>query len=82
MIVKKKYQCSCCETVHENTWDAEECCLPDVWEIWECQGCEKTYETNAEAVICCPPSPDSPEAWQAKIDELEHLGQLRLQLLP
>ena len=53
MEIKRVYICSVCETVHNDEWAAEECCPPEVWEMWQCPVCEETHDTEDEALACC-----------------------------
>ena len=57
---KKKYQCSQCNQVHETHYQAEECCQPEVYDVWECTECGETHDTKEQAVACCPLLPDAP----------------------
>lgn len=50
---KRVYMCSVCESVHDNEYQAEECCPPEVWELWQCPFCEETHDTEEEALECC-----------------------------
>jgi hypothetical protein len=52
MEIKRVYICSVCETVHDDEWAAEECCPPEVWEMWQCPVCEGTHDTEEEALDC------------------------------
>ena len=47
------YICSSCDNEHENDWEAEECCQPEVWTMYKCCTCENTHESKTEAEECC-----------------------------
>ena len=77
----KMYQCSICGEVHEGYWTAEECCPPEVDEVWLCPECEEIHGTEDEALACCPPAPGEPlslGAYRKLREELEAAGQTRL----
>lgn len=72
--------CDRCETIHDDEFDAEDCCKPEVWDVWVCVECGQDYELRQEADECCPHTTglDHPIGWQTHINTLESAGQLRL----
>lgn len=59
---KRVWMCSVCETVHDNEYEAEECCPPEVWEMYQCPVCDETHDTEEEALECCQEIEDDEEA--------------------
>lgn len=53
MAIKKLYQCSSCDDIHDHEFEAEECCQPEVYEVWQCSDCTKVHEEKARAESCC-----------------------------
>ena len=51
--ISKVYICSNCDNEHENDWEAEECCQPEIWTMYKCCACEDVHESSAEAEECC-----------------------------
>ena len=74
----KKYQCSRCDHLHDDEWDAEECCKPEVRGVWICEHCDVPYDTADAAELCCSDEPETPQAYRARIQQLEAAGQQRL----
>ncbi|TWI45035.1 hypothetical protein IQ22_04674 [Pseudomonas duriflava] len=52
--IKRMYQCSGCDEVHEYESEAEICCAPAVLDVYVCPICDETHETEDEARECCP----------------------------
>lgn len=50
---KEAYQCSACSEVHESEYQAERCCIPDVFEVWLCDICGSPHEKEDDAENCC-----------------------------
>ncbi|WP_285275271.1 hypothetical protein [Halopseudomonas bauzanensis] len=53
MAIKKLYQCSSCDDVHDFECDAEDCCQPEVYEVWQCVDCTTIHDEKAKADTCC-----------------------------
>ena len=51
--VKKVWMCSVCESVHDEEWQAEECCPPEVWEMYQCPVCDEVFDDSEDAQACC-----------------------------
>lgn len=49
----KRWECGRCGEVHDDWWEAEECCQPTVSEVWECGVCGECYDDRDEALKCC-----------------------------
>lgn len=47
--IVEKFQCGSCERLHNEEWDAERCCLPEVDEVYQCRICEEIFEWQDEA---------------------------------
>ncbi len=50
---KKAYECSACNTVHEFHHLAEDCCQPEVNDVWLCDTCDESHDDEESAVKCC-----------------------------
>lgn len=44
------YRCGNCSKLHEDEYDAEQCCAPDVDEVYVCKGCKKEFDIEKEAM--------------------------------
>lgn len=81
---RKMYECGECRDLHEHDWDAEECCKPDVAEVFVCGECGEQHDLEKDAIFCCVDEaeangePIPPEVYQARKRELEAAGQQRL----
>ena len=53
MSVKKAYQCSGCDGIHDYESEAEACCQPDVATVYICPTCRSTHDDHGGAVDCC-----------------------------
>ncbi|MEZ0137326.1 MAG: hypothetical protein AB9Q17_02125 [Candidatus Reddybacter sp.] len=72
-----KYLCNQCDDLHDDAYEAIECC-PQISEVYSCEHCKEVFGPNKEAAEnCCDDvDPDAlPIISQA---ELEANGQLRL----
>lgn len=58
-MVTRAYQCTACDGIHDRYTDAEECCQPDVIDVWQCDKCGEDYESEHDAAGCCAGIPDS-----------------------
>lgn len=47
------YMCSVCEREHDDYYEAEECCQPEVWTLYRCEICGETHEDESDAIECC-----------------------------
>lgn len=52
--IKRMWECSACNELHDTEHDAEECCQPEVFEVWVCPACEKVHDGKQAAADCCP----------------------------
>lgn len=50
---KKAYECGCCNEVHDYESSAEDCCRPEVNEVWTCDLCSEAHSEKEDAVNCC-----------------------------
>lgn len=50
---KRAYECLRCNEVHENEDRAEECCRPEVGEVWLCDVCDGAHDDEPDAEKCC-----------------------------
>jgi hypothetical protein len=50
---KKAYECGSCNEVHEFHHQAEQCCRPEVNEVWQCDVCEAAHDDKEDAEQCC-----------------------------
>lgn len=50
---KRAYECGSCNEVHEYESSAEECCRPEVNEVWVCDICGEAHDDHEAAVNCC-----------------------------
>lgn len=76
-LAKQVFQCTDCETYHDDREDAVECCQPLVSLAFMCTRCNEVYVEQEKASECCAKDEDlyRPTADQA---ELEALGQQRI----
>ena len=81
MTAHQAYQCSRCEDVHSDEYDAEECCKPEVWSVFVCDSCDEVHEIQADALACCHDDQNAPGPYYVDPVELERQGQLRLPLV-
>jgi hypothetical protein len=47
-----RYLCPSCEKTHESEFSAQECCPPEVEEVYVCPECEETHGTADDAEKC------------------------------
>ena len=52
--VTKRWMCGSCNETHEQEWDAEDCCKPDVYEVYLCPVCNDDWGSEESALKCCP----------------------------
>jgi hypothetical protein len=76
--VTQKWECGYCNEIHNREYDAEECCRPEVFEVYICPVCDDSHYSEDDAIECCPHDVDSPITVSQA--ELEAAGQLRLEL--
>lgn len=50
---KRLWQCGSCDEVHDYEYLAEECCQPDINEIYGCIECGAHHDEKNEAIKCC-----------------------------
>lgn len=50
---KKAYECGSCNEVHQYESSAEDCCRPEVNEVWTCDVCEEAHDEKEDAEKCC-----------------------------
>lgn len=48
-----QFQCTACNKVHRYPDHAEECCPPEIRDVWICDICGDVYEEKKEAEECC-----------------------------
>lgn len=49
----KVYVCSVCEEEHDDYYEAEECCQPEVWTMYKCDSCGQVHEDEEDCLACC-----------------------------
>jgi hypothetical protein len=76
-MAKIGWECGRCGDVHDWEDDAQECCQPEVKEVYLCAECEEVHKTELEADNCCLPEDDD-SLPMASPKELEVAGQQRL----
>ena len=76
--IKARYRCHGCAELHEDDWDAQNCCPPE--KVYACSVCDQDYFLPDDAESCCPEEEgNDPDALPfISHVELEALGQLRL----
>jgi len=47
-----RYECSSCNERHDDEGDAEDCCKPEVFEIYICPSCEVEHDLREDAQAC------------------------------
>lgn len=72
------YRCNECYELHDEEYDAMQCCNPD--ELFQCQYCNETYRTMKEAHTCSESHTEqiAAEAYAERMTKLEAMGQERL----
>lgn len=78
MNAKHQFQCSRCDSIHDEHYLAEECCQPKVWEFFVCERCDEQHGKRAAAEECCSGEVETPGAYRKRLAEIERAGQLRL----
>lgn len=79
VTIKKQYQCDHCDTIHDRESQAEECCTPEVFEVYVCPVCKNPHNKEADAIECCDLDPLNLPEFRASVEALERHGQLRLE---
>jgi len=51
--VLRRFECSACHELHIEELDAEDCCRPQVWEVFVCLICQEQHGDEDEAEDCC-----------------------------
>jgi hypothetical protein len=85
MDAEERYRCGDCGELHEEPDQAEECCRPEVQDVWICGKCEKTFDVSytkndnkaqeAAANACCC---DEEGNEIITLADLEEAGQMRM----
>lgn len=72
-----RYQCGRCDKIHDYEHDAEECCMPDIYELYFCDICDKKHNRVAQADECCADQREQADPLRptATKYELEAAGQ-------
>ena len=81
VTIKKQYQCESCDGIHNHVFDAEECCRPEIHEVYVCPLCKGVSYTEADAINCCDIDPLNLPEIRPTREELERHGQIRLQAI-
>ncbi|MGS0735529.1 hypothetical protein ACVBEG_02985 [Pseudomonas sp. GG8] len=50
---KKAYECGSCSEVHSTHYAAEDCCRPEVGDVWLCDICDAAHDEKDDAEQCC-----------------------------
>lgn len=74
-IPLKRWECCECNKRHSSEYAAEECCRPEIYQVWGCPVCGEFFDTKAEACECCPVSDPAAHGLPSRA-ELESAGQL------
>ena len=75
-FLESKWRCLNCRMVHDEEFEAEECCPVEIREVWICPTCGDVFNDQAEAIACHDFDPEYVPPPSAA--ELEAAGQLRL----
>lgn len=78
-IIAPKWKCPDCGELHDDEYDARECCPPQVWAAFVCPICTEEHRDEIAAIDCCGFDPDAPPP-PPSAAELEAAGQMRLPL--
>lgn len=75
--IDTKWVCGECRELHDEEFEAIECCAPAVHEVYLCPDCQGDHYTEAAARRCCQ---EQAEQKEGRIDyrSLELAGQQRL----
>lgn len=65
------YKCPACSDLHDEEWDAQNCCEPEA--IYICNHCDSRYHRQSDAEECCPT--DEGVIWRMIKRKLEEAGQ-------
>lgn len=76
MNIPTKYQCDTGGEIHDEEYDAEDCCPNPYSELYFCPTCNAIYDEIELAKECC--SDDVLHDFPPTPEELEALGQQRL----
>ena len=77
-MIKSKWECGECGDLHDDEYDARDCCRPSVRKVYLCPVCEDTHDTEEDAKDCCPSEEGEPHEYRPSAHELEAAGQQRL----
>ncbi len=50
---KKLWQCGSCDEIHDFEYLAEDCCQPEINEVYGCMECGSHHNSKNEAIACC-----------------------------
>lgn len=78
LTIKPKWECDRCGDIHDHEYDAEDCCRPEVHQVFLCPTCEDVHEAHDDAVNCCPENEDDVNPYHVDPITLERQGQMRL----
>lgn len=75
-----KYKCSECGEVHDDHYEAEECCKPEVYDVYACPICKSNFDDIDEAMECIESCAEEKgvDPLMATKEELERAGQEKL----
>lgn len=79
VTIKKQYQCDQCDGIYDHKTYAEECCQPEVHEVYVCPVCSIAHHSESLAIECCDVDPLNLPIYLPSKDDLERHGQLRLE---
>jgi hypothetical protein len=77
MKPETKYECTSCYDIHDDEWEAQECCPREVNTVYVCAECDEVYLDVQEANECCAYGEEIELVRSSPID-LERAGQQRL----
>jgi len=75
--LEPQFRCGECSTLHSQEYQAQECCAPEISEIYMCPQCGSEQVCEEDAFDCCDMDPDAPPPMASPRDR-ERAGQLRL----
>lgn len=79
VVILPQWKCNECGDLHITEWRAEQCCPPQVGQVYVCPVCGDEHHTEKDAIACCGFDPGAPPP-PPTMAELEAAGQLRLSL--
>jgi late competence protein required for DNA uptake (superfamily II DNA/RNA helicase) len=62
MAIEAKWECDRCGEIHDDEYDAIDCCRPIVNKVYLCPECTDVHETKQAAIDCCDSEEDEDSA--------------------